>query len=102
MRCRLGIHRWQKLRTPEGRWYKRCRACGTEVDVDEGGSGVLLALVLGIVMVAAGLAVALKAHSLLGPLLIIAGVAALGWVAFIVGVDRVAAFLSTGTWRRRG
>jgi len=102
MRCRLGIHRWQKLRAPEGRWYKRCRACGTEVDVGEGGLGVLLALVLGVAAVAAGLVVALNVHSLLGPLLILGGVAALGWVALIVGLDRVAAFLSTGTWRRRG
>src|SRR5262245_36568318 len=26
-RCRIGIHRWKRLRNPEGGWYRECRDC---------------------------------------------------------------------------
>ena len=29
-RCRLRLHRWQRLRNPEGGWYRECRRCGTQ------------------------------------------------------------------------
>ena len=29
-RCRLRIHRWQRLRNPEGGWYRECRGCGKQ------------------------------------------------------------------------
>ena len=28
--CRLGRHRWQRLRNPEGGWYRECRGCGKQ------------------------------------------------------------------------
>jgi hypothetical protein len=28
--CRIGRHRWQRLRNPEGGWYRECRGCGTQ------------------------------------------------------------------------
>ena len=30
LHCRLRIHRWQRLRNPEGGWYRECRRCGKE------------------------------------------------------------------------
>jgi len=30
-RCRLRLHRWQRLRGPDGQWYRECRDCGTEL-----------------------------------------------------------------------
>jgi hypothetical protein len=29
-RCRLRLHRWQRLRNPEGGWYRECRGCGKQ------------------------------------------------------------------------
>ena len=29
-RCRLRLHRWQRLRNPEGGWYRECRTCGKQ------------------------------------------------------------------------
>ena len=31
-RCRLRLHRWQRLRNPEGGWYRECRGCGKQRD----------------------------------------------------------------------
>ena len=31
-RCRLRIHRWQRLRNPEGGWYRECLGCGKQDD----------------------------------------------------------------------
>jgi hypothetical protein len=28
--CRIGRHRWQRLRNPEGGWYRECRGCGKQ------------------------------------------------------------------------
>jgi len=28
--CRIGRHRWQRLRNPEGGWYHECRGCGKQ------------------------------------------------------------------------
>ena len=25
--CRIGKHRWQRLRNPQGGWYSECRRC---------------------------------------------------------------------------
>jgi hypothetical protein len=37
-RCRLRLHRWQRIRGPEGRRYRECRDCGTQQDLSgEGG-----------------------------------------------------------------
>jgi hypothetical protein len=30
-RCRLRLHRWQRLRGPDGQWYRECRDCGTQL-----------------------------------------------------------------------
>jgi hypothetical protein len=30
-RCRLRLHRWQRIRGPDGQWYRECRDCGTEL-----------------------------------------------------------------------
>ena len=31
--CRIGRHRWQRLRNPEGGWYRECRKCGKQRNV---------------------------------------------------------------------
>lgn len=31
-RCRLRLHRWQRLYGPQGRWYYECVKCGTQQD----------------------------------------------------------------------
>ena len=36
--CRIGRHRWQRLRNPQGGWYRECRGCGTQRDEDSGGN----------------------------------------------------------------
>jgi hypothetical protein len=30
-RCRLRLHRWQRIRGPDGQWYRECRDCGTQL-----------------------------------------------------------------------
>src|ERR671911_436222 len=37
--CRIGKHRWQRLRNPEGGWYRECRGCGKQ-RVSSGGGQV--------------------------------------------------------------
>jgi hypothetical protein len=29
-RCRLRLHRWQRLRGANGQWYRECRSCGKQ------------------------------------------------------------------------
>jgi hypothetical protein len=29
-RCRLRLHRWQRLRGANGQWYRECRGCGKQ------------------------------------------------------------------------
>ena len=36
-RCRLRLHRWQRLYGPQGRWYYECVKCGTQQDRDSMG-----------------------------------------------------------------
>jgi hypothetical protein len=33
-RCRLRIHRWQRIRNPEGGWYRECRGCQEQQDLE--------------------------------------------------------------------
>ena len=40
-RCRIGRHRWQRLRNPEGGWYRECRACQKQRDIEGTGGGTL-------------------------------------------------------------
>jgi predicted cupin superfamily sugar epimerase len=35
--CRVGRHRWQRLRGPEGGWYRECRRCGKQGSSGGGG-----------------------------------------------------------------
>jgi hypothetical protein len=37
--CCIGRHRWQRLRNPEGGWYRECRGCGKQ-RVSSGGGQV--------------------------------------------------------------
>ena len=32
-RCRIRLHRYQRLRNPEGGWYRECRECGKQRNV---------------------------------------------------------------------
>ena len=32
-RCRIRLHRYQRLRNPEGGWYRECRDCGKQGNV---------------------------------------------------------------------
>ena len=34
-RCRIGRHRWQRLRNPEGGWYRECRRCQKQQDLED-------------------------------------------------------------------
>jgi len=34
--CRIGRHRWQRLRNPEGGWYRECTRCGQQRNVPGG------------------------------------------------------------------
>ena len=36
-RCRLRIHRWQRLRNPPGGWYRECLECGKQDDTSSRG-----------------------------------------------------------------
>ena len=54
-----------------------------------------------VLMLSGGIALTLTLHSLLGLLLIMGGVAGVGWLAWLEGSTRLVTFLSTGTWRRR-
>jgi hypothetical protein len=38
-RCRLGRHRWQRIRNPEGGWFRECQGCGKQ-RVSTGGGQV--------------------------------------------------------------
>jgi hypothetical protein len=31
-RCRLRLHRWQRLHNPQGGWHRECRDCGKQDD----------------------------------------------------------------------
>jgi len=33
--CRIGRHRWQRLRNPEGGWYRECRRCQMQQDLED-------------------------------------------------------------------
>ena len=59
----------------------------------------LFVLVLAVIVV--GVVLAMTTGSLLGVLLIIGGLAGLGWVVVQDVVERFATFLSTGSFRRR-
>jgi hypothetical protein len=43
LHCRLRIHRWQRLRNPEGGWYRQCRRCGKERSFGGGGPTMIQA-----------------------------------------------------------
>ena len=36
-RCRLRLHRWQRLRNPQGGWYRECRDCRKQDDTSSRG-----------------------------------------------------------------
>jgi hypothetical protein len=38
-RCRVRLHRWQRLRNPEGGWYRECRECQEQQELKGGGPG---------------------------------------------------------------
>ena len=59
------------------------------------------ALLITLLVVVAGFVLVLTLQSLLGMLLIIGGVMALGLMMLPEAIDRVAGFLSTGSFRRR-
>jgi hypothetical protein len=36
-RCRIRLHRWQRLRNPQGGWYRECLECGKQDDASSRG-----------------------------------------------------------------
>ena len=97
--CRLGRHSWQPLRAPgDGGWYKKCRVCGKR-HTDE--ALQWFPIVISLIVVAAGVIVALTYGSLIGPLLVLGGVGVLGVTALPAAFERLGLFLSTGTARRK-
>lgn len=98
-RCHLGLHRWQRLKAAgQGGWYRKCRACG-KLDDDE--AVPVFPLLLTASTFIAGVVVALRLHSLLGPLLIIGGVWGLGVTMLPATFGRIGVWLSTGSVRRK-
>lgn len=57
-------------------------------------------ILLSLAVVIAGLVWVLTVGSLLGALLVVGGVAGLGWSMVPAAVDRIASFLSTGSLRK--
>jgi hypothetical protein len=35
LRCWLGIHRFERHKTGDGKWYKECRYCGKFLNISE-------------------------------------------------------------------
>ena len=106
LRCRIGLHRWVRVKYTDAdlenpgaaaaAWRTSFRYCGI---ARSGGSAVFAVVALAILGI--GIALALTTQSLLSGLIIMGGVAAVGRVAFVGGLTRIATFLSTGTWRPR-
>lgn len=115
LRCFWGWppgHRWEHVR--EGRYdFKRCRECGKAMALegmaDRAPASVRvrerrpMLVVVGLAVIAsvAGVLVAQTTGGLIGPILIIGGVMAVGAVALPAAIENVAHWLSTGTVRRR-
>ena len=59
------------------------------------------AFLLTLAVVIIGFVIAMTMHTLLGPILILGGLAGLGWVVVPDVLDRFTVFLSTGSFRRR-
>jgi hypothetical protein len=36
-RCRVRLHRWQRLHNPQGGWYRECLQCGKQDDISSRG-----------------------------------------------------------------
>jgi hypothetical protein len=36
-RCRVRLHRWQRIRNPQGGWYRECLDCGRQDDTSSRG-----------------------------------------------------------------
>jgi hypothetical protein len=62
---------------------------------------VRFVLLITLAVVVIGFVIAMTMHTLLGPILILGGLAGLGWFAVPDLLDRFTAFLSTGSFRRR-
>ena len=106
-------HRWEHVH--EDRYdFRRCRECGKSRPLDEmvdrappalrasaEAGPLLVALILGCLALVAGVLLAVTTGGLLGPILIVGGVGALGVVALPSVIESFAQFLSTGSWRRR-
>jgi hypothetical protein len=86
--CRIGLHRWQRLRSPDGTWYRQCRKCGSA------GDGVAtFALLLSSLVLVAGLAIVMVLQWLLGAILVVGGIGGLGWALLPTGLERLGGFL---------
>jgi hypothetical protein len=93
--------------------FKRCQGCGKAMALegmeDRAPASVrgnerrpmLIAVGLAILASVAGVLVAVTTAGLIGPILIVGGVMALGVVALPAAIENVARWLSTGTLRRR-
>jgi hypothetical protein len=91
VRCRLGFHRWQRIKQPsdmEDEWLTRCRDCGSTSD----GRRQLVVLALAVV---ASVTVFWFAP-FLGALMMIGTVGSLLVVVTPVVVGRVVSWLSVG------
>lgn len=98
LRCHLGLHRWQLKHAGEQGRYRECGTCGT---FEDDARVFVLPLLLSAGVFVAGVVVALKLHSLLGPLLIVGGVAGLGVSMLPASLERIGAWISTGSVRRK-
>jgi hypothetical protein len=94
--CRLGVHRWQRLRRPDATWYRICRRCGVDGDA----ATPVFVLLVSSLAVVAGLLVVLVLQWLLGAFLIIGGVGGLGLAVLPEGLERLGGFLAAGLRRR--
>jgi hypothetical protein len=59
-----------------------------------------IALIAGVALVVTGAIIGTMLYPILGGVMIVGGVGAIGWSVIPDAIDRVAVFLSTGTFRR--
>jgi hypothetical protein len=60
----------------------------------------LIARIVAVSFIVAGVVIGTMLYPLLGAVMVIGGVSAIGWSVVPDAIDRVAEFLSTGTFRR--
>ena len=100
LRCRIGFHKWVRVKhsdpdmateVREADWDTRCRYCGRAH-----GSGIALTAVLIVGAVASAIVIFFLWSPLLGALIMVGAIGAIGWTVVPASISRVARWLSVG------